>query len=31
VDKAASQAASDGKPFTEEQKGGLLEGLKGLL
>jgi hypothetical protein len=31
VDQAAAQAASDGKAFTEEQKSGLLEGLKGLL
>ncbi|HEX2570749.1 MAG TPA: hypothetical protein VH877_14425 [Polyangia bacterium] len=31
VDKAAAQAASDGKAFTEEQKTGLFEGLKNLL
>ena len=31
VDKAAAQATSDGKAFTEEQKTGLFEGLKGLL
>jgi hypothetical protein len=31
VDKAAAQAESEGKPLAEEQKTGLLEGLKGLL
>ena len=31
VDKAAAQAASDGKAFSDDQKSGLLEGLKGLL
>ena len=31
VDSAATQAQADGKPLAEEQKSGLLEGLKGLL
>ena len=31
VDKAAAQAQSDGKPLTEPQKSGLLDGLKNLL
>lgn len=31
VDAAASQAEADGKAFTEDQKSGLLEGLKGML
>lgn len=31
VDSAAAQAQADGKPLAEEQKTGLLEGLKGLL
>ena len=31
VDAAAAQAEAQGKPLVEEQKTGLLEGLKGLL
>jgi len=31
VDKAATQAQTDGKPLTDDQKTGLLEGLKGML
>lgn len=31
VDKAAAQAQTDGKAFTDEQKNGLIEGLKGML
>jgi hypothetical protein len=31
VDKASAQAQTDGKPLTDDQKTGLLDGLKGLL